>query len=264
MASISSLLELGQETGQSVAGTTCTRYQGNDGKGRLAEDVVALYLRLNGYFLTGFVAHSPEPRQTRTEVDFLAVRFPFHSETEREVGNDPTLQVSSNRIDLLWCEVKSASRKRSIRFNDAQSDSTERTKAARRSILKRAGMFRDDCVIEELVEKIGPMLSQGCVGSLPCEIVNGTYQVRAVLFAPSISHQPPSNERFFVGGDAIFGFITSCLCPAAPREQCAADYGHRRWGYLDWLVRCIKKTSSIEAPVSMDALTESLGTNSLV
>ena len=54
------------------------------------EQLSALYLRLNGFFVSGFIVHAPqnefndkgEPRKNRTEVDVLAVRFPHNIELE--------------------------------------------------------------------------------------------------------------------------------------------------------------------------------------
>ena len=49
------------------------------------ELLAALYLRVNGYFASGFIAHAPVGNLT--EIDVLAVRFPKHQEPEREIAS---------------------------------------------------------------------------------------------------------------------------------------------------------------------------------
>lgn len=50
------------------------------------EKLVKLFLRLNGYFTTGFIVQSAG-RGVETEVDIIDIRFPFNQQTEREIPN---------------------------------------------------------------------------------------------------------------------------------------------------------------------------------
>ena len=61
----------------------------------LQELLAALYLRLNGYFPSGFIAHASVGNLT--EIDILAVRFPDHRELEREV--EPCVHLTPKRPD---------------------------------------------------------------------------------------------------------------------------------------------------------------------
>jgi hypothetical protein len=45
------------------------------------ETLVSLYLRLNGYFVSGFIVHAQTG--AKTEMDVLAVRFPNQRESSR-------------------------------------------------------------------------------------------------------------------------------------------------------------------------------------
>lgn len=67
------------------------------------ENLFSLYLRLNGYFVSGFIVHATVG--TKTELDALAVRFPHHREPDREIGPDPVLETSGAVLDFLICEV---------------------------------------------------------------------------------------------------------------------------------------------------------------
>lgn len=65
---------------------------------------MSLYLRLNGYSVSGFIVHAQ--KGATTEMDVLAVRFPCHQEPEREVQCCKHLAIPSNQIDFIVGEVK--------------------------------------------------------------------------------------------------------------------------------------------------------------
>lgn len=104
-------------------------------KSDIQETLVSLYLRLNGYFVSGFIAHADNG--VRTEMDVLAVRFPLHSEPEREVLPCERLVVPTDRIDFVVAEVKGGSR--NVRFNPA----FWRNPDSIRAVLRRFGAFDD-------------------------------------------------------------------------------------------------------------------------
>src|SRR3989344_887667 len=113
------------------------------------ENLFSLYLRLNGYFVTGFIVHASNG--SKTEIDALAVRFPHHREPEREIGSSRVLDISDSLVDFLVCEVKSG--KEDINFNTSFRDDTE----AVASVLNRFGAFTDK-EISELVPQIRDVL----------------------------------------------------------------------------------------------------------
>jgi hypothetical protein len=79
------------------------------------ELLAALYLRLNGYFLTGFIAH--DSIGNRTEMDVLGVRFPGHREPEREIACCEHLRTLSDKTNFIVGEVKGGSKR--LTFNRA-------------------------------------------------------------------------------------------------------------------------------------------------
>lgn len=54
-------------------------------KSHVQENLLNLYLRLNGFFITGFIVHSPELGKNRAEIDALAIRLPYNDEPERVI-----------------------------------------------------------------------------------------------------------------------------------------------------------------------------------
>jgi hypothetical protein len=77
-------------------------------KSDIQETLVSLYLRLNGYFVSGFIVHAS--RGVGTEMDVLAVRFPKHQEPEREGQPCRYLAAPTDQIDFLLGEVKGGQR----------------------------------------------------------------------------------------------------------------------------------------------------------
>jgi hypothetical protein len=83
----------------------------------IQEDLVKLFLRLNGYFTTGLIIHSSSLGKNQTELDTVAVRFPFHNQPERLIGCSEYLQIPKGSTDIVIGEVKSGGAK--IQFNEA-------------------------------------------------------------------------------------------------------------------------------------------------
>src|SRR5215469_582268 len=104
----------------------------------LQEVVSSLYLRLNGYFTSGFIVHAPggDRAGNRTQLDALAVRLPYSSEPEREVLPSEYLQIPANMTDIVLCEVKGG--REALQFNEAL-----RHVDAIRSVLRWIGAFEE-------------------------------------------------------------------------------------------------------------------------
>lgn len=106
----------------------------------LQEQLAALYLRLNGYLVSGFIVHAqPGGKETnRTQVDALGVRFPYSCEPEREIKQSVFLQIPDNVTDILICEVKGG--KEALKFNER----LRKDSGALRSVLRWIGAFTED------------------------------------------------------------------------------------------------------------------------
>ena len=49
-------------------------------KANVQEKLTRLYLRMNGFLSEGFIVHDTVNGRNLSEVDVIAVRFPYHSE----------------------------------------------------------------------------------------------------------------------------------------------------------------------------------------
>lgn len=193
-------------------------------KSQLQESLVKLYLRLNGYFSSGFIVHSDKHGKNKTEIDILAIRLPYNSEPERGVLPSEFLPLKENHTNLLVCEVKS--RGQQLQFNDAIRSHPDTIS----SILRWVGLFKrneiNDLAIE-LAEAVQPRNADtGTISS-----INGP---RNTIISPLLSSperiSKGDNQPFFLHGSEIFNYVWKCLCPAAPRECCATQYDFTAWG----------------------------------
>ncbi|WP_318440465.1 hypothetical protein [Photobacterium leiognathi] len=205
-------------------------------RSQLQERLVRLYLRLNGYFSDGFIVHNDINGRISSEVDILGVRFPNHSESEREVGLCPRLQLNdSNDIDVLIGEVKSNGV--SLRFNNAISANIE----VLRKILNRVGAMERE-VVDRCIADIHGLFSPKPINSDSVKrilIPESNVQISILLFAPETNNQR-NNQNYFITGNDIFTYIWSCFRPENTRESCSVRYDFSAWRDYEDIVRYFK------------------------
>lgn len=194
-------------------------------KSDLQELVAALYLRLNGYFSSGFIAHAP--LGNLTEIDVLAVRFPRHKEPEREVEPCMRLHPPKDRIDFILGEVKGG--KKNPNFNPKFYQRPE----AVEKVLNRIGAFSKE-EITDLIPKVTaaakPESWRKYTDFPALAVPSWRAQLRLVLFAPDHTRDP-KQTRPAIYGDDMVNFIWRCLRPTDPRVGCAVDYNPQLWGH---------------------------------
>jgi hypothetical protein len=219
------------------------------------EDISALYLRLNGYFLAhAFLAHREGPQGLRSEIDLLAVRFPLNSEPERQIGPSGYLQVSNEVIDFLICEVKGGNN--ALSFNSSVRLPGNRTTVE--TLLRWMGAFPENAV-PFWAEKVQELMNteNNDPSTFPCARTCLGVQIRTIIFAPD--RRPPRGRvRRFVHGDVLINYIWDCFRPDTPRRSCATEYYVRSWARYDHIVR-VFKDSRRTAPPSMQEIYEACG-----
>ena len=194
-------------------------------KSDLQELLVALYLRLNDYFSSGFIAHAPVGNLT--EIDILAVRFPDYKELERQVESCVHLNPPKECIDLVVGEVKGG--KKNPNFNPKFYQRA----AAVEKVLNRIGAFSKD-EIADLVNQVSTAAKPESWRKhrdfpvLPVQ--SRRAQLRLVLFAPD-QNRDAKKTRPAIYGDDMVSFIWKCLRPTSPRIGCAVDYNPELWGH---------------------------------
>lgn len=192
-------------------------------KSDVHEALAALYLRLNGYFTTGFIVHSPEWGEAHTEIDCLAIRHPHHEQPERELKTADFLNTGEKMIDLLLCEVKSCPDQ--LSFNEPIRTDPEALRAA----LRWAGVFTKAQVIS-VANRFQPLLQDGVSAKEACAgVVEGSCRVRPLLCCPPYAEV--SVDRWCLTGSKIFCFADQCFNPPKRRVSSSTRYNFQQWGY---------------------------------
>jgi len=195
----------------------------------IQEDLVKLFLRLNGYFTTGLIIHSPTYGKNQTELDTVAIRFPFHNQPDRIVGCSEYLQIPIDTIDIIIGEVKSGMER--IQFNAALRDD----KTAIEKLVNWLGAFDADesiRVIDILQKALTPeqINTPANFKGFSFQSKTGNYSIRPIIF--SIDRpEPKRNQARFISGQLMLDFIWECFRPEAIRNSCSTVYGLNMWGH---------------------------------
>lgn len=204
-------------------------------KSDLQELLATLYLRLNGYFTSGFIAHASE--NNLTEVDILAVRFPYNSEPEREVEPSRWLQIPQHRIDILVSEVKGMDNP--LKFNPPLRNNPESIK----KVIRWIGLFSDN-EIDQATRRLSSIFSTQIVQTpenfRAVEFPEKNLSIRSILFAPDRGI-PARNQLRYVPGNEMIEFIWRCLCPDHERVLCDIHYDFGLWSGFKEIVLYFKE-----------------------
>jgi hypothetical protein len=215
-------------------------------KGQVQEALVTLYLRLNGFFTSGFIVHSPTHGRNRTEVDIIAVRFPLNAEPARGVGTDEELGTSDAVLDFVIGEVKSHGQQ--LRFNEGLRCSRE----AVESLVQWCGYYTDGerpGVTDSVLKLLEPQVASQ---NAPTAMGPRSSRIRAILFSPERNARR-QNQPWFVTGPTIFAYVWKCLRPGEPRPWCATTYDFGAWGReLQPIVEYFKNENRQEAGSLLD------------
>jgi hypothetical protein len=198
-------------------------------KQNIQENLVKLFLRLNGYFTTGLIIHSSTFGSNQTELDSVAVRFPFHTQPDRLIDCCQYLQIPKKTIDIIIGEVKSGNEK--IQFNKALRNNENSLE----KLVDWLGLFDDDektIVVNKLKSAIKPK-EKNIPDNFPTIIFQGKsgfYSIRLIIFSLDKS-EPSHNQPRFVFGQLMLDFIWDCFRPQNIRESCSTTYNLNMWGH---------------------------------
>jgi len=220
------------------------------------EALAVLYLRLNGYFTTGLIVHSPEHGRATTEVDCVAIRMPHHQQSERIVEDAEFLNIKPGLTDLIICEVKSDAS--AVQFNNPLKTDQQ----AIVTILRWAGVL-PDANIPTIAEKFQPLLAdQANFDQVVAGVTADRVRVRGLLCCPT--SKTLKGNRWLLNGTEILSYAEECFTPTELRDTCSVRYNFQQWSYpLSKIVTWIKDNKR-QVPVTLDALYEYLGVERVV
>jgi len=189
----------------------------------LQEKLARLYLRLNGYFLSGQVVHAS--MHIATELDVLGVRFPFHRQPEREILSSEYLQIPADKVDVIIGEVKG--RSAAVQFNAAlRENKTESVE----KLVNWFGMFDANDAIEVSRDLVALLKTSNTNSPENFkQLIKNEFSIRPILFAID-RPAPTKNHVKYVHGQEILDYIWKCLRPDESRIDCSVTYNYEAWG----------------------------------
>ena len=208
-------------------------------KSIIQENLTKLYLRLNGYFTSGFIVHSNE-RMINSELDIIGIRFPFHNQDDTEHNSSDFLEIPEN-LDIIIAEVKSKGK--SLKFN--RSLYNEEAIGSWMKILNWIGFLNNEeqnlKLSQELINSIIPKENSQLkkFRSINLEKSDfGKISIRPIMVSPERINS--NNADKFINWTEINDFLWLCLCPREEREMCGTRYDFTAWGELADLVNVYK------------------------
>jgi hypothetical protein len=197
--------------------------------------------------MTGFIVHAS--RGNMTEIDAMAVRFPYYREPETEIEPDRVLSTSDSLMDFLVCEVKSGTR---INFNASFRDKSE----AITSVLNRFGAF-PRAELSNLIARIEDVLHPENIRrsqvypTIPIPSLNS--RIRLLLVAPNQKRSDARKPKPYIYGDDMILYIWDRFRPEVRRQRCDVRYDLNLWGEYTELVAYFKDKKRVQ-PGDIDSI----------
>lgn len=192
---------------------------------RIQENLVALFLRLNGYFTTSLIIHSEKEFQVSGEIDIVGIRFQNHKQTDRNINFFSNLDIPKDKIDIIIGEVKGG--KSQLSFNDF-------LKNDKKNVIKLIEWIGNvnssdiETIADKIIDAIQSTEIQNCEPFPHIYIDN--YCFRPILFALD-RIKPRDNQKNFISGNDMINFCWECFRPSVARETCSTNYTSiSNWG----------------------------------
>lgn len=208
-------------------------------KSIIQENLSKLYLRLNGYFTSGFLIHSNE-KKINAELDLIGIRFPYHEQEDTEHNSSEFLEVPEN-VDVIIAEVKSKGQP--LKFN--KSLYNDEAISSWIKILSWIGISKDEelkmKLAEDLKNSVNPIENSQLKHFRTISLNEsnfGVVSIRPIMFSPERINS--NNADKFINWKELNEFLWQCLCPPVQREMCGTRYDFTAWGELADIVRAYK------------------------
>ena len=209
------------------------------------ESLARLYLRLKGFLASNLILHSAEEGNSKSELDIIAIRLPFHSQEYRWVEVHDYLECSDTSIEILIADVKNSSKLERVRFNEGLRTDL----AAIKQLIDWLGIY--ESVEPTKIETFQQYLNLNRIkeldgfGGFEEDLKLGRFKLKFTFFCPSL---PPWNGTGFkyVHGLEIIDFMWECLNETRKIKTCSRRYDFGGWNELEPYVRFFKgKTTKV-------------------
>lgn len=203
------------------------------------EFLTRLYLRLKGFVVSNLILHSENKGNSKSELDIIAIRMPFHSQEYRFVDVDDYLESSIDRIEILIADVKNHKSLNNVKFNKGLRNDRQAIK----QLVDWLGTFQEvnDEVINKFEECLNLHRNRDWVGFVAFseDLPVGRFNFKFTFFCPSLPEWGGQGFKY-VHGDEILSFIWECLNESKKVEMCSRRYNFSGWNELEKYVRFFK------------------------
>ena len=200
----------------------------------IQESLVALYLRLNGFYTSGHILHADLETlviRERGEIDVFAIRLPFSCEPETGVPPSRYLSVENGILEIIIGEVKSGNEP--IQFNTSLRESANMVR-----VLRRAGFTGNEETLQKVAQKLTVSMAPQPVNHpenriiellQPTSDIHYPTRIRPIIF--HLGHRRPrNNQAWFLGYEEIMNDIWQRLRPEFQPDTCQRVYYKHLWG----------------------------------
>lgn len=203
------------------------------------ESLVRLYLRLKGFLTSNLIIHSDQPGYSKSELDVIAIRMPFHLQDYRWVNVKDQLELSDSRIEILIADVKNYKNRKQVKFNQ----SLRCYQYSIKQLIEWIGIY--DRVSQEHIDKFEKNLNLHRLEDLNGfaefeeDTPAGKFKIKFTFFCPSLSEWNGSGFKY-IHGSEIIDYIWECLNENKEISTCSRRYGFDQWNELEDYVRFFK------------------------
>jgi hypothetical protein len=223
-------------------------------KSELEENLSRFYLRLNGYFVTNLIIHSSKDGLSSSELDVVAIRFPFHRQPDRGVETSKYLDVHASRTEILLADVKGG---KNLTFNDG----LRKSKDSVFRLLRWIGIFNEG-EIDKYLPDIHHHLNdihrspKNEFRTIDLDLKSGFYRIKLTFFAYN-KVAPLAGDLKYIYSEEVLSYCWACLNTTEVVEDCSRQYDYKGWGQFEAFVRFFKESKAV--PGSMEMLYDSMG-----
>ncbi len=207
------------------------------------EYLAKLYLRLKGYVVSNLIIHSEQKGYSKTELDIIGVRMPFHTQEDRQVNVVDYLECSMDQIEIIFGDVKNFNKVRDLKFNEGLRTNNESIK----KLIKWIGCFEN--VSSELIKRFEEHLNlhrkfdwNGFAEFSEGSAI-GKINFKFTFFCPSLPKWEGKGFKY-IDGEEMVDFIWECLNKEKIVDTCSRTYPYESWNELERYVRFFKETET--------------------
>lgn len=203
------------------------------------ENLARLYLRLKGFLVSNLIIHSERQGDSKSELDIVAIKMPFHSQEYRWVKVEDFLRSSDNRIEILIADVKNYSKIEDVEFNKG----LRKDQGSIKQLIDWIGIYKT--VDQDLINKFEKYLNLHRIkkwddfAEFDEDLEVGKFRFKFTFFCPAIPEW--NGGRFkYIHGEEMINFIWECLNESTRIETCSRRYDFGGWNELEKYIRLFK------------------------